>query len=309
MAHILTNLIYYGSYLIFPLIFLLIWQVDKKKFSLEIIFLLVIVFAFIWMRFLEPNLLVVKNYDFGDQEQDNKLKVVVFSDIHIGVYNKKILLERAVEKIKKIDPDLVLIPGDFVYQANLNKLESDFSCLTEIQAPKLAVLGNHDHSKRGNFLASAIIKSLEKNNVIVIDNQIKNLEIKRQKIEFVGLADIWTAEPDFSVVVKQDGEEENSSFRFLLSHNPDSIYNLNEYELAENESRKKINLMISGHTHAGQVRLPFIYKQIIPSKYGFNKGFYNIKGTDIFVTPGIGNVVLPFRLFNPPEISVLNISY
>ena len=67
--------------------------------------------------------------------------------------------------------------------------------------------------------------------------------------------------------------------------------------------------MVSGHTHAGQIRIPGLYKYIIPSKYNFDRGFYHLFSSDIFVSPGLGNVVLPLRLFNPPEISVINLKY
>jgi len=282
---------------------LLLWQVKKKKrFSIEILFLLFVSLFFIWMRFLEPNLLLIKNYNFGDNNLKNQLKIVVISDIHIGIYNKQILLERAVTKIKKIKPDLILIPGDFVYFADKNRMEDYFSSLKEINIPKLAVLGNHDYDKEGSEVSQIIKSSLEKNGVLMIDNKIKILEINGQKIEFIGLEDIWVASPDYSILARDDSSD--ISFIFLLSHNPDSVY-----ELEDVENNKKIDLMISGHTHAGQIRLPILYKKIIPSEYDFDKGFYNINNINLFVTPGIGNVALPFRLFNPPEISVINISY
>ncbi|MCK9439149.1 MAG: metallophosphoesterase [Patescibacteria group bacterium] len=303
MTKIFLSLIYYGSYFIFPFIFLLLWQVKKKKrFSIEILFLLFVSLFFIWMRFLEPNLLLIKNYNFGDNNLKNQLKIVVISDIHIGIYNKQILLERAVTKIKKIKPDLILIPGDFVYFADKNRMEDYFSSLKEINIPKLAVLGNHDYDKEGSEVSQIIKSSLEKNGVLMIDNKIKILEINGQKIEFIGLEDIWVASPDYSILARDDSSD--ISFIFLLSHNPDSVY-----ELEDVENNKKIDLMISGHTHAGQIRLPILYKKIIPSEYDFDKGFYNINNINLFVTPGIGNVALPFRLFNPPEISVINISY
>lgn len=303
MTKIFLGLIYYGSYFIFVFIFFLIWQVKKrKKFSIEILFLLFVSLFFIWMRFIEPNLLVVKNYDFGENNLENKLKIVVISDVHIGVYNKQILLERAVDRIKKIKPDLVLIPGDFVYFANNSKMGDYFSSLREIDVPKLAVLGNHDYGKDGGEIPQIIKSSLEKNGVLMIDNKIKILEIDGKNVEFVGLEDIWVANPDYSVLTQDVFSD--ISFRFLLSHNPDSVYKLKDLE-----NNKKINLMISGHTHAGQIRLPIVYKRVIPTEYNFDKGFYNINNIDLFVTPGMGNVALPFRLFNPPEISVINISY
>lgn len=310
MTEIILNLIYYSFYLLFPLLFLLLRQIYKKnkknKSMLEPIILLIVCVVLIWARFIEPNLLVVKNYNFTPSisvnTYANNLKIAVLSDIHIGIYNNKKLLDKAVKKINKLDPDIVIMPGDFVYYANRNKLKENFSSLKDINAPKIAVLGNHDYGKGSDNISKLIKSSLELNGVLMLDNKTKLLEIKDQKVEFIGLEDLKTGNPDYSILTEKS---DNVDLRFLVSHNPDIIYHLN----SNSEETKKIDLMIAGHTHAGQIRIPFLYKYIIPSNYNFDKGFYNINGIDLFITPGIGNVVLPLRLFNFPEISVLNINY
>lgn len=310
MTKVFLSLIYYGSYLVFPFIFLLIWQAQKRKVkSFEIYFLLILSLFFIWARFIEPNLLMVKNYNFT---QDNKktetlsdnLKIIIFSDIHIGIYNNERILERVVKKINELDADLVIIPGDFVYFPDKEKLNNYFSVLQKIKIPKIAVLGNHDYGKSREDVSKKIVVALEKSGVLMIDNKIKVLEIDNKKIEFTGLADLWVGDPNYSLMKESDNKNDDIKFKFLITHNPDSIY-----EFTNLTSTKKIDLMISGHTHAGQIRLPFIYKRMIPSEYKFDKGFYKINNTDLFITPGIGNVALPLRLFNLPEISVLKISF
>lgn len=306
MTKVFLSLIYYSFYLIFPLIILLIWLTKKrtnKKITFEIIILLTISLFLIWSRFIEPNLLITKKYKFNLENPDNKLKVIIFSDIHIGVYNEKKILDRVVKKIDKINPDLVLIPGDFVYFADEEKLNDYFSILSRIEAPKLAVLGNHDYGREENNISQRITSSLEKAGVLMIDNKTKVLEINNKRIEFIGLADIWVGNPDYSVL-NSDNSESGVSLRILLSHNPDSVY-----EVSSLNNAKKIDLMISGHTHAGQIRLPIIYKKIIPSEHGFDKGFYNINNINLFITPGIGNVALPLRFLNLPEISLMEVNF
>ncbi|PKM91330.1 hypothetical protein CVU82_01895 [Candidatus Falkowbacteria bacterium HGW-Falkowbacteria-1] len=306
MTRILISFIYYGFYLIFPLLFLLIYRTYKKrKVQLEIIVLMLISFVFIWARFVEPNFLITKNYNLNIQNNSqNTLKVVVFSDIHLGAYNDTVLLKRAIKKINKAKPDLVLIPGDFVYFANKENLVENFSVLKDLKMPKIAILGNHDYGKNENNMSKLISSSLESAGVLVIDNKIKILEIKNKNIEIVGLGDLWVGNPDYSIL-KPSEFEDKIDLTILLTHNPDSIYELKK----DSSEIKDINLMVSGHTHAGQMRIPFLYKHVIPSSHGFDKEFYTIDGINLFVTPGIGNVVLPLRIFDFPEISVLNIGF
>lgn len=298
-------IIYYGSYLIFPVIFFLVWQIQKRKKNLiELIILLIISIIFIWSRFIEPNIVIKKEYNLDISNTKNKtLRVAVLSDVHVGVYNKKSLLNRAINKIKKTDIDLLIIPGDFVYAVNKNKLDSYFSSFANLSIAKIAVLGNHDYGKGPLNISKDIIRSLESNGVLMVDNEIKTLEINRDKIRIIGLADIWTGDPDYSVLDREKELEDQVDIRILVAHNPDTIFEF------DTEKNKEIDIMISGHTHAGQIRLPFVYKRMIPSKHQFDKGFYEVGGIDIFVTPGIGNVVLPLRLFNFPEVSILNLKY
>jgi len=308
---ILLTIFYYSFYLLFLVVGFLIWKLIKtNKISIEIIFLLLFFLIIIWARFVEPRVIKIKNYNFNTSINIEKktevksLKVAVISDLHLGAFQNERIMKKLVKKINKVNPDIVLISGDFVYYINKNKLNQSFSELQNIKVPKLAVLGNHDYGKGDNDISSEIITALESNGVLVIDNSIKTMSINNSIIKFSGLEDFWTGSPDYEILNKNDFKDK-VDLDILLAHNPDIVYQI----VNLSEDYRQIDLVVSGHTHAGQMRVPFLYKHIIPSAYNFDHGFYKISDINVFVSPGIGMVVLPMRLFNFPEISVININY
>ena len=307
MLRFFLTIFYYSFYLLFPLtLFFLKRLVFGKKFSIEIAFLLIISLVLIWARFVEPNVVAVKNYDIGQKEGERELKIAVASDLHLGVYRNKSFLKKVIKKLEKTEADILILPGDFKYQINPEKLDYFFSDLEKIEIPKLAVLGNHDYGKGENDISKEIISTLRKQGVLVLNNDSKVLEINNSVIRFIGLEDIWTGLPDFSIL-KEDSPQDYD-FNLLIAHNPDTVYELNDY-CSEHGPCLSSDLVVSGHTHAGQIRLPWIYKYIIPSKYNFDRGFYHLFSSDIFVSSGLGNVVLPLRLFNFPELAVIKVKY
>lgn len=305
-------IIFYSFYLLFPLIIFFIWKLYRqKKKSIEIIFLIIISLILLWARFIEPSTLALKKYNFsvaiensdsGENLEKNNLKIVVFSDIHAGVFTSQKTIQKIVKKINKLEADLVLIPGDFVYFSEAKNLKKYLGELEKIEAPTLAVLGNHDYGKKEKDLSRDISSALESSGVLMLDNKVKKLFINNKEIEIIGLADIWTAEPNYNIL---NEVSYSSDLSLILAHNPDTAYEI----LEKNPEASKADLMISGHTHAGQIRIPLLYKYIIPTKHNFDKGFYNISGQNVFITAGVGSSGLPMRLFNFPEISLLSIDF
>jgi uncharacterized protein len=303
---VFASIFFYSFYLLFPVLFFLIWKLFwGRRGRIEIIILILITLLLIWARFIEPKIVVIKKYDFiSKNHQNRELKVAIFSDFHLGTYNNEKIMKKAVNKINESQVDLVLMPGDFLYLAKRENISKKLSPLKEIRIPKIAILGNHDYGSGEKDVSKELTNILESLDVSMIDNKVKRVEIKGQEIDLIGLTDLWTGNPDYSTLKRKEHQKE-ADFSFLLSHNPDIIYEINKTE----KNIQKIDLMIAGHTHGGQIRLPFIYKHLIPTMHDFDKGFYNIFNTDIFVTPGIGSVILPMRLFNFPEISIINIKY
>ena len=292
MHEIILNL----SYLSIPFLFLILFLIfrkrkddSKRKISLSMLILLLIgLLLFIYSRFIERNLIVKSTTRI---KTGFSAKLVVFSDIHLGVYKDSYFLSRIVNKINEIkDVDAVLIPGDFTYYPD--DLEELFLPLKDIKYPVYAVLGNHDVGHPGPPVQKKLQKVLERYNVIFLKNT--SSLIKGKNIKILGLGDNWDSDDDISQINKF----KNGDNLIVITHNPDTFA---KYK------NSIADLTISGHTHGGQVRIPFLYKKMIPCKYDYDKGLYIEHRGKLFVTSGVGEVGLPLRLFNPPVIDILEL--
>ena len=224
-------------------------------------------------------------------ENEFSARFAVFSDIHLGVYKGAHFLERIVEKINMLeDIDVVLIPGDFTYYPP-EDLVSLFAPLKDLQVPVYAVLGNHDSEEPGPPIQKQLQEALEKNGVIFLHNSSQ--KIMNTEITVLGLGDKWANEDDTSLI----DSFSKTDHLVVLTHNPDTTLDYtNNIE----------DLTITGHTHGGQIRIPYYYKNIIPCIGPFDQGIYETKfGGTVFVSSGVGEVGLPMRLGVPPVIDVL----
>ncbi len=282
------QVIYFGSYLVFPfLIFCLVALVLLKPRWLWIV-LTVLSLLFVYARFVEPQQIVINESDWGSG--DNELRIAVLADLHLGVYKDADFLERVVQQVNQAEVDIVLIAGDFTYYPE--KMEGTFDSLQELNAVTYAVTGNHDAKHPGEISSAEARKHLEKLGIKMIDNQ--RLDFK--ELTLIGLSDLWEGEADYSILEDIDADD----FVVLLTHNPDTVYRISD---------AKVDLAITGHTHGGQIRLPWIYKWAIPCEYDFDRGFVKVDGVTVFTTSGLGEVGLPMRFLVPPEIVILNLKY
>ncbi len=290
------NLIFYSSYIsILFFIVLIYFAVIKAKyiFKNKILFSVYILVLlgtslFIYARFIERNIII---------EQETKInvgfnsKLIVISDIHLGIYKNANFLKRVIKRINSIkDVDAVLIAGDFIYYPE-NDLEELFYPLKDIKIPVYAVLGNHDSERPGPPIQKELQKVLEKNNVIFLHNSSAFI---KEDIAILGLGDKWADQDQISKI----NDFKESDNLIVLTHNPDTAL---EYK------NNIADLTISGHTHGGQIRIPFLYETMIPCIGDFDQGLYNVNQNKVFVTTGIGEVGLPMRLGVPPVIDVLEL--
>ncbi len=290
-------LTYYLSYLVFLFLAYIIWQYQNFNKSLAII-LIITSFLFIYARFIEPNFIKIKERKIKlNKENFKPFKIAVFSDLHIGLFTKRCLLKKVIKKINKLKPNFVVIPGDLTWYLPEEKIEKNFKILKNISCPIFITLGNHDC---GNPLekdvSKKLIEVLLKYGVKVIDNKIEEIEINEQKIKIIGLSDLETRKPNYSLIKNFS----RNNINIVVSHNPEIAYEFPSYNM---------DLVICGHTHGGQVRIyPFYkyaYKYITRMKYDFDKGLREFKGTRIFITTGLGMAGLPFRFLMPPVIDIL----
>lgn len=281
---LLAETIYWGSFLVFPFLVLLYYKRYKIHRAIMIILLLLSI-SFIWSRFIETQIITVKETNI---EAGFSANIALIADSHLGVYKSKKFLERVVEKINQQNIDYVFIAGDFTYEPNPNELDQLFSALKNINKPVYVVLGNHDVQRPGQPIREDLVKVLKNNNLIILNNDIAVLN----DFVLVGLGDAWIEEDNVSILENINTDKSV----VVLTHNPDTT---SKY------TNTNADITLTGHTHCGQIRIPFLYKYAIPTEGNFDKGLTNEPLTKLFITCGLGEIGLPMRLFNPPVIDIL----
>jgi predicted MPP superfamily phosphohydrolase len=260
---------------------------------------------------IEPHQIVVREFDVALPNlprKTNGLKIAQLSDLHCSALTSPAFIARAVDICNSLQPDVVALTGDFVSRRNsyshvtgarvwaapiMEYARAVAGVLRALQAPDgiFAVPGNHDHSK-GN--CNAIMDLLQENGVTPLVNGSTPV---REVLPIVGLDDLRAGRPLLKKAFKNVAPE---SAQVVLSHNPrllPSISNRNA-------------LMLSGHTHAGQVLLPVVPIRVKPSDVGSTphlKGWYRQGRAQLYVNPGLGSVHFPMRFACPPEISVFTL--
>lgn len=246
--------------------------------------ILILIFLFIWSFFIEPHLLVTKHYNI---ESFEGTRIVFVSDFHISKYDKG-RLERIVKLINKQNPNLVLSGGDFIKGhdgKNTLSIEEQAEILSKIEAPFITVLGNHD----GWYDKEKVAETLKNAGIFVLSNS----NIGFNEMYIAGVEDKQTGTPDVEKALKG-----TSGKRILLTHSPDIYYDVKE----------KVDLILAGHTHGGQVSFPIIGAPIVPSDYGSKMAKNEINETQnrMIITKGLGTSILPIRFGAVPEIVVIN---
>ena len=230
-------------------------------------------------------------------------RIAQVSDLHnaeLGKDNNKL-----IEKLNECEPDIIVLTGDLI-DSNHTNLEVALSFARQAVkiAPCYFVTGNHEAWVGSQY--EELKTSLENAGVTVLQDEAIELNYGDECIQLIGLND-----PDFSErdsflsesILETKLSEINISngFTILLSHRPEHF---NVYQ------NKNIDLVLSGHAHGGQFRLPFLGGVIAPNQGLFPKydaGTYTENGTTMIVSRGIGNSIIPFRVNNRPEIVLVEL--
>lgn len=255
------------------------------------LFIFIIALLFVYGFFIEPNMLVVKNYKIHDNALKG-IKIVFVSDLHIKPNQSK-RLNKIVKMINGQQPDIVLSAGDFVSGHNKNMTMSIEDIAEQLKNVRskygfYTVLGNHDNWVDGEGITDALTKS----GIRVLANSNVKININGKDIYIAGVEDEMTGTPDiYSALYKTKNPV------ILLTHSP-SLFP---------EVPKEVNLTLSGHTHGGQIKLPFLGALIVASDYEniYSVGLFEEEGRKMIVTKGIGNSILNVRFNCVPEIVVI----
>lgn len=255
-----------------------------------------------WAFFIEPNRLVT-HYETLQLEQWPQplsgLKIALLSDVHAGsAYIDEAKLRLIVERTNQLNPDLILIAGDFIAGgrgANIKMEPKVFApILKNLHAPLgvYAVLGNHDWWYNGPRVGAV----LEANGIRVLENDYTEIHARDSSFFLVGLADLWEGSQRIQETIAKIPAGPPV---IALTHNPDIFPQLPQ----------RVMLLLAGHTHGGQVRFPLIGTVVQSSQYGdrYVAGHVVENGHHLFVTTGIGTSVKPVRFGVPPEIVLLTL--
>lgn len=275
------------------------------KYKKWIIVFVVIVIAlfFVWQN----NAISVTEISYANAKIPQPFEgytIVHISDLHNKAFGNN--QEHLLKKIESVSPDMIVITGDLI---DRRKYDLDMAMVFITGAMEIAPLyyvsGNHE-AWSGDY--KNISRQLQNAGVKILDDQKVNLVKGRDKVEILGLSD-----PDFLTSNYIDGtnlsglEEvlehlaDDQVFQILLSHRP---------ELFDLYADAKMELIFAGHAHGGQVRLPFIGGLIAPDQGllpKYTSGSYSQNKSTLVVSRGLGNSIIPLRIFNAPEIVVVTL--
>lgn len=277
----------------------------KQKWILLFVVIAILAAFFNW----ENNSITINEITFKNDsipESFNGYKILQISDLHnkeFGNNQNKIL-----GKIKEINPDIIVVTGDLI---DANKTNVDVAMELINGAVKVApvyyVSGNHE----AWFGAYEELKcKLENSGVTVLDNEKVQIFKDNNSIDIIGVTDTSFAQTSWMAYAVDSGEEktlldrlaEGDNFKILLSHRP---------ELFDVYSNTNVNLIFTGHAHGGQFRLPFIGGLVAPDQGFFPKlteGIHTKNNRSMVISRGLGNSIIPLRLFNRPELVVVTLS-
>lgn len=321
--------------------------VDKTKVSKHLFFELIwdigcaVSLIGIWPRFIEPYLLDTTTLPLKIRQCPislKGLKIVQLSDLHFHPAVPDFFLRKLSDKVKVLNPDLIVFTGDFICQSDLLKKSrlKDFLCSFSAPFGCYAVLGNHDYqqpvsinskgeydliqsesstiskgffrlfsnielAKRTTDRAKRVGKHQElvdlirETPFILLDNESKRIAIKDTYLNICGLGEYTLAQ---CLPLKAFKEYDVNFPGLILTHNPDSIPLLKDFPG---------DIIVCGHTHGGQINLPWIWKKLtLLENKRYKKGLFFDGKKLIYVSRGLGSV-LPFRWFARPEIVLITL--
>jgi len=228
---------------------------------------------------VEPEWIAIREIDLGGARPTRRL--VHFSDLHYR--GNRAFLRGVVDRINALDPDLVCFTGDIVEERE--HLGEALDILKKIVSPLYGVPGNHDYWSGAQF--EEIAKAFEATGgAWLVDAETTSTD---RELMIVG------ASRHYADLIR----ERKRGRRILLTHYP---------AFADMLGGRKFDLILAGHSHGGQIRIPFWGAIALPWGSGrYEMGLYQTRAGPLYVNPGIGTFYLPVRLFCRPEITLIHL--
>lgn len=279
----------------------------KKKNIIVFTVAAVLILLIIWIAYgntdLEINKFNIKSENIP-AEFDN-FRIVQVSDLHNSEFGEN--NEKLITMLKKADADIIAITGDMIDSRNTN-VDVALTFVKEAVkiAPTYYVNGNHESRVPEEY--EKLQKGLVEAGVTILENSSADITIGDETITLIGIND-----PTFRMELVDDAMEQNiahqlssvipdnENYKVLLAHRPEyfDVY------------AGKVDLVLSGHAHGGQFIIPFVGGFVAPGQGLFPEyytGSYIKENTEMIVSRGIGNSIIPFRVNNKPELVVAELT-
>ena len=235
--------------------------------------------------------LVVRHHALtSDRLSVERLRLVLLTDLHVNRALPRAYYEHVLAVVAGQHADLILLTGDYVSKPeNIELMAQLFSRHWPARYGAFAVLGNHDFWSDPARVRTA----LRAGGVSLVGGRCERLPGDIGRVAVCGTEKPWG--PDLSTPL------DRSLLNVALSHTPDNVYRL---------AQQGASIVLSGHTHGGQIRLPGLGSLVVPSRYGrlFDEGHFRVAGADLFVSAGVGAEDPALRLYCRPEILVIDIT-
>ena len=283
----------------------------KQKIIIAVLLFAFLILSNIWCSY---NLLKVNTYTYTTDKVNQPIKAVVIADLHDHSFGKD--NERLLHKIKELNPDIVLMTGDFV-NGNSQNANKTYTIVKELvkDYPVYYSLGNHeiDYMNYHHDTEQELLKNVSDLGATVLEKEFVDITVKNNQLRIGGMYDYAFGLDDFNTAESAPKEiknflyefEDTDALKIMLAHRPDSFI------FGDASSYWDIDLVISGHNHGGQFVVPFL-----GGLYGGDQGYFPkyIHGLypkdkmHIFITSGLGSHIQKLPRFNNiPEIALIQI--
>lgn len=274
-------------------------HIRLRKWVKVLIFIIIIcTLFFLYSRYIETNLFNIKEYPVVNSNIPNNfygLKIVQISDIHYKSINDKKYLNKVVKKINLLKPDIVILSGD-LFDSNIKYYKSDYEDLINIfkninyNIGKYAIIGEEDNLDKWNYV-------IENSDFINLNDNFDFIYNEGlEPILLVGISSNYKNN-HIKSTMNEIYSKINTDYKYsiLILHEPDFIDDINY---------NKFNLILAGHSHKGEIVLPFI-NGIIKKKYSskYFDDYYNLDNTELYISSGLGTGKYKLRFLNPPSIN------
>jgi predicted MPP superfamily phosphohydrolase len=222
------------------------------------------------------------------------ITVAVLADVHHGPFVPLAYVQHVVALTNALKPDIIVLVGDYVHQ-HVTYIAPGIAALAKLKAAlgRFTVRGNHDNRNFRSFSEAALAEA----RLPDLNNRGVWLERSHSRLRICGVGDLWTDRQDLQAALDDAAEGDAV---LLLSHNPDFVETIRD---------RRVGLVLSGHTHGGQVVVPGFGAPIVPSRYGqkYLHGLVEGPCCRVFVTRGVGTITPPVRFLCRPEVVLITL--